>query len=125
MSAAPRRRRGQGQGQGGQGQGGHGQGGHSQGGQGQGQGRGGRSGGGQNTVSPASFWRATPDPGPVEPIVPAPDPSALVRSLGEPPLPGGAGATGRQLAEVALRAARLATALATANGLLAEVDDEY
>ncbi|HET6795489.1 MAG TPA: hypothetical protein VFH45_13650 [Acidimicrobiales bacterium] len=113
MSAAPRRRRGQ---SGGQGQGGHGA-------QSHGQGQAQRSGG-AHPVSPATFWRATPDLGPVEPIAPAPDPSALVRSLGEPPLPGGAAATGRQLAEVALRAARLATALATANGLLAELDED-
>ena len=49
------------------------------------------------------------------PIRPTPDPGALVRSLGNPPL---SPAAAHQLAVVYEEAVRAATALAAANGLL-------
>ena len=74
------------------------------------------------TSAAAEFWRSGPDPGPgpPEPVVPAADPTALVRSLGDPPLLGQSSVTGHYVAEVVERAARLATALATAAGLTGE-----
>ena len=71
-------------------------------------------------------WRAAPTlPGP-EPIVPLRDPTALLRSLGDPPLQGQSSVAQHYLAAVVERAAGLATALAAANGLLADrsEDDE-
>jgi hypothetical protein len=56
----------------------------------------------------------------VEPIHRAPDPTALIRSLGEPPVRGGV--SGHYLAAVAARAAALAAALAESAGLLADAD---
>jgi hypothetical protein len=75
-------------------------------------------------VKPIELWRpvpALPDP---EAITPADDPTAVLRSLGDPPLPGQGAVAGHYLAAVVERAAGLATALAAANGLLAERDDE-
>jgi len=69
-------------------------------------------------VSPVDFWRAVPDRGCPAPISPAADPTALLRSLGKPPLPGQAGAD-RHVATVIERASVLATALAAATDLLA------
>lgn len=66
--------------------------------------------------SAARFWgdpstkRAAPSP-----IRPTPDPAALVKSLGNPPLSPTAS---HQLAVVYEEAVRAATALAAANGLL-------
>ncbi|MEN3315669.1 MAG: hypothetical protein V7605_1903 [Acidimicrobiaceae bacterium] len=73
-------------------------------------------------LSPVDFWRAMPDRGCPAPISPASDPTALLRSLGKPPLPGQAGAD-RHVATVIERASILATALAAATDLLATVDD--
>jgi hypothetical protein len=56
------------------------------------------------------------------PIRATPDPSVVPRSLGDPPLGGNASATQRHLALVYEEAVRAATALAAANGLLAEED---
>jgi hypothetical protein len=67
----------------------------------------------------ADLWRPVPQPPAPTPIVPAADPAALLRSLGDPPLPG-QGAAEHYLAAVAERAAGLATALAATAGLLAE-----
>jgi hypothetical protein len=72
---------------------------------------------------PLEIWRVVPEPPAPEPVVPAADPTALVRSLGTPPLTGQAAVAEQQLAKVVLRASTLATALATATGLLAEADD--
>ena len=55
---------------------------------------------------------------------PATDPTALVRSLGDPPLPGSGPRAEIAIAAVVDRAAGLATALAATGGLLAESDDE-
>ncbi|MEO6121797.1 MAG: hypothetical protein ABIW46_06975 [Acidimicrobiales bacterium] len=67
--------------------------------------------------APAVFWAAVQAPPLPAVIVPAADPTALLRSLGPPPLPGHASAD-RYLATVIERAAGLATALAAAAGLL-------
>ena len=75
---------------------------------------------------PVDLWRPVPPLPEVEPIVPATDPTALLRSLGDPPPPM-PGAAEIAMAQVIDRAAGLATALAAAGGLLAEEgagDDE-
>jgi uncharacterized Zn finger protein len=66
------------------------------------------------------FW-GDPEPRPAAttPIRPTPDPGALVKSLGNPPL---SPAATHQLAVVYEEAVRAATALAAANGLL-DVDE--
>lgn len=72
--------------------------------------------------TPAEFWRIAPKAAGPAPITPATDPTALVRSLGRPPLdhPG----ADRYLASVAQRAAGLATALAVAADILATTEDD-
>jgi hypothetical protein len=60
---------------------------------------------------------------PVEPIRPASDPTALVRSLGQPPLHAHAVIAEHYMAAVVERAAQVATALAAAGGLLAGPGD--
>ena len=72
--------------------------------------------------TPAEFWRIPPKAAAPGRITPAPDPTALLRSLGRPPLDH-AGAD-RYLATVAQRAAGLATALAVAADILAETDGD-
>ena len=70
------------------------------------------------------FWgtnRERPDR--TSQIRPTSDPGVLVRSLGAPPLAMDATAATRHLTAVYEEAVRAATALAAANGLLAE-DDE-
>ena len=68
------------------------------------------------------FWTTPPaaddDIIEVEPIRPVPDPGAMVRSLGPPPLFGGGGNAEHYFAAVYDRAAMLAGALAAASGLL-------
>ncbi|MGI8810221.1 MAG: hypothetical protein ACR2KK_20720 [Acidimicrobiales bacterium] len=70
----------------------------------------------------AEFWRIAPKAAVPARITPATDPTALVRSLGRPPLdhPG----ADRYLASVAQRAAGLATALAVAADILATNEDD-
>ncbi len=72
--------------------------------------------------TPAEFWRVAPKAAVPARITPASDPTALVRSLGRPPLDH-AGAD-RYLASVAQRAAGLATALAVAADILAPTGPE-
>jgi hypothetical protein len=72
---------------------------------------------------PADLWRPVPPLGPPQPIVPADDPTAVVRSLGDPPLQGQASVAEHYVAAVVERAAGVATALAAAAGLLGEADD--
>ena len=72
--------------------------------------------------TPAEFWRIPPRSSVPAPITPATDPTALLRSLGRPPLDH-TGAD-RYIATVAQRAAGLATALAVAADILAETDDD-
>jgi hypothetical protein len=74
----------------------------------------------------ATFWRNTePRATTPTPIVPTRDPAAVPRSLGDPPLSPDTAAQ-HHLAVVYEEAVRTATALAAANGLLAELppDDE-
>ena len=72
--------------------------------------------------TPTEFWRIAPRSAVPPPITPAADPTALLRSLGRPPLDH-AGAD-RYIATVAQRAAGLATALAVAADILADTDDD-
>jgi hypothetical protein len=71
---------------------------------------------------PVDLWRPVPRLPEPEPITPAGDPTALLRSLGDPPLQGPGGGAAIAIAAVVDRAAGLATALAAAAGLLAEPD---
>jgi hypothetical protein len=70
------------------------------------------------------LWRAVPAVPAPAPIVPAARPSALVRSLGDPPLQGQGAVAEHYLAAVVERAAALATALAAAGGLLGSPTDD-
>jgi hypothetical protein len=70
------------------------------------------------------LWRpVTPldDPAPIRP---AADPTALLRSLGDPPLQGQGQVAEHYVAAVVERAAGLATALAAAAGLLDMGEDD-
>lgn len=65
------------------------------------------------------FWGTADDPGPpVGRIRPTPDPAALPRSLGDPPLGPNPQAAQHHLAAVYEEAVRAAVALAAATGLL-------
>ena len=68
------------------------------------------------------LWQAVPELDVPEPILAVADPTALLRSLGPPPLPGQANAD-QYMGAVVIKAAGLATALALAAGALA-VDPE-
>ncbi len=81
-----------------------------------------RGGGGSTETSPVDFWRTVPDAGVPSPISPASDPTALLRSLGRPPLPGQASAD-RYVATVIERAAALAIAVAASADLLAAEEE--
>ena len=70
------------------------------------------------------LWRPVPQLPDPEPIVPVTDPTAVVRSLGDPPLQGQGQVAEHYLAAVVERAAQLATALAAAGGLLGTPDDD-
>ncbi len=66
------------------------------------------------------LWRPVPQLPDPAPIVPASDPTLMIRSLGDPPLQGQGAVAEHYLAAVVERAAGLATALAAAGGLLAQ-----
>jgi hypothetical protein len=70
-------------------------------------------------VKRLDLWRPVPQLPEPDPIVPASDPTAMLRSMGPPPLHGQGGAE-HYFAHVIERAAGLATALAAAGGLLAQ-----
>jgi hypothetical protein len=70
-----------------------------------------------------SLWQSVPRPEPIEPIKPAPAPTALLESLGSPPLRGHASVADHYIAAVIDRAAVVATALAASAGVLAESED--
>lgn len=88
-----------------------------------------RSSGGRRAVE-AKFWGSPNHDGPAgvgipgspppppTPIRPSPQPSALVLSLGPPPLSVDSAVAERHLKAVYEEAVRAATALAAANGLL-------
>lgn len=66
-----------------------------------------------------AFWGRREEPtGPVAPIVATLDPSAVPRSLGDPPLSANAAAAQHHLSVVYEEAVKTASALAAANGLL-------
>ncbi|HET7486802.1 MAG TPA: hypothetical protein VFJ85_02670 [Acidimicrobiales bacterium] len=74
-----------------------------------------------------AFWGRLPESTePPAPITPTRDPSAVPRSLGDPPLSLNPAASQHHLAVVYEEAVKAATALAAANGLLdaGAVDDD-
>ena len=73
---------------------------------------------------PVDLWAPVAPVPEARPITPAPDPAALIRSLGDPPMPGQGAVAEHYLAAVIERAAGLAMALAAAAGQLAEVADD-
>ena len=77
----------------------------------------------QRRQKPRGLWAAVPAPDPPEPIAPVSDPSALIDSLGAPPLKGHSSVAEHYLAAVVERAATLATGLADVAGLLARPED--
>jgi hypothetical protein len=84
-----------------------------------------RSGRNRTGQQPLEFWKTVPDIEPPEPIVASADPTAVLRSLGNPPLTGQGENASRHLVLAITRAAQVATqGLAAPNGLLAEPDDE-
>lgn len=72
---------------------------------------------------PAEFWRAAPEPPEPEEIDPSDHPTALIHSMGQPPLPGQTSVAEHYFAAVVERAAAVATAVAASAGLLEEDDD--
>ncbi len=77
--------------------------------------------------SPRDFWgREDFDDEPADLIRPSEDPTAMIRSLGPPPLPGRETVSEHYFAAVYDKAASLAIALAAASGLLdmSEEEDE-
>jgi hypothetical protein len=79
--------------------------------------------GASKKVVEARFWgRAGAEESAPPGIRPTPDPGALVRSLGPPPLAVDPAVAERHLTAVYEEAVRAATALAAANGLLAPED---
>jgi hypothetical protein len=69
------------------------------------------------------FWgESLPDPSDEAPLRVTPDPTALVRSLGIPPLPGQEHASGLYFEAVYTQAVRMAAALAAAGDLI-EVEE--
>ena len=67
----------------------------------------------------ARFWGQAEEKEPNPSLIrPTPDPGAVARSLGNPPLAVGAATARRHLEAVYEEAVRAATALAAANGLL-------
>jgi hypothetical protein len=71
----------------------------------------------------ADFWGREPaEPPAPERIRPSEDPTALVRSLGQPPLPGWERVAEGYFAAVYEKSASVAVALAAASGLLDDSD---
>ena len=79
-----------------------------------------RRGGGK--AKRADLWRPVPQLADPDPIERGADPTALLRSLGDPPLQGQGAVAEHYLAAVVEKAADLATALAVAAGLLGDPD---
>lgn len=77
----------------------------------------------QKTAPPAEFWKATPDPPKPAPIHRSQHPTALIQSMGPPPLPSHEELGQKYVEAVVERAAMLATALAASADLLSEDDD--
>lgn len=79
-----------------------------------------RKRGGGGKAKPVDIWRPVPPLPDPELITPAVDPTALLRSIGAPPLRARSDMAEAYLLTVAERAAGLATALAAAAELLAD-----
>jgi hypothetical protein len=77
-----------------------------------------------NSPKSVDLWRPVPKLAEPEPIVPVGDPTAVLRSLGDPPLQGQGAVAEHYLAAVVERAAGLATALAVAADLLAQPPED-
>ena len=73
---------------------------------------------------PADLWRQPPPLDKPEPIIPARDPAAVVRSLGTPPLQGHGALVDYYFATVVERAAGVAAALAATADLLGDPEDQ-
>lgn len=73
---------------------------------------------GNQKAKPVDLWRPVPPLAELEPIKPVTDPTALVRSLGDPPLTGQDHTALQNIALIASRASKRAEALAAATGLL-------
>jgi hypothetical protein len=71
---------------------------------------------------PIDIWRPAPELPEPAPIVRANDPTALLRSLGEPPLWDKSAVAGQYLAAVVERAAALAAGMAASADLLVDPD---
>ena len=69
-------------------------------------------------LKPTDLWRPVPQLPDPEPIVHTPDPTMIVRSLGDPPLHGQGAQAEHEIARVLVRASMLASALADVAGLL-------
>jgi len=79
----------------------------------------------QNRRQPRrDLWSPAPTLEEPEPIKPASDPTALIDSMGSPPLRGHSSVAEHHIAAVIERAANLATALAASAGLLAKAEEE-
>ena len=87
-------------------------------------GRRGRNRGRDRKPKSVELWRPVPQLADPAPIVPAADPTAILRSLGDPPLPGQGAVAQHYLAAVVERAAGMATALAAAAGVLGKREDD-
>lgn len=85
-----------------------------------------RRGSGNKAKRPTDLWRPVPQLGTPAPIVPVPDPTALIRSLGDPPLQGQGAVAEHYLAAAIEKASQLATETVRwlAPDLLADPDDE-
>jgi hypothetical protein len=70
------------------------------------------------------LWSSSPVLEAPDPIKPAADPTAVIDSLGPPPLRGHSSIAEHHLAAVIERAAAVATALAASAGLLAEDESD-
>lgn len=79
---------------------------------------------GRSQTAPADLWRSVPRLPPPEPIRVVSDPTLLVRSLGEPPLPGQGAVAEHYFGAVLERSASVAVALAASADLLATSDTE-
>ena len=74
----------------------------------------------QSSPKSVDLWRPVPKLSEPERIHPVTDPTAVLRSLGDPPLQGQGAVAEHYLAAVVARASGMATALAMAADLLAE-----
>ena len=77
-----------------------------------------------NKAKRVDLWRGVPVLGAADPITPAADPTAMLRSLGDPPLQGQGAVADHYMYAVVARAAGLATALAATAGLLQDSPEE-